>query len=50
MMAYILRMVSRFPTFGGQLGWDDALMTFAILEVIPLTVFSVICKDFLPRP
>lgn len=44
-IAYILRMISRLPTFGGQLGWDDALMTFAILEVIPLTVFSVICKE-----
>ncbi|RMX97551.1 hypothetical protein D0868_10588 [Hortaea werneckii] len=48
MIAYILRMVSRFPTFGGQLGWDDALMTFAIIEVIPLTVFSVICKEMSP--
>lgn len=48
-IAYILRMISRLPTFGGQLGWDDALMTFAILEVIPLTVFSVICKE-IPYP
>ncbi|RMY79527.1 hypothetical protein D0864_09078 [Hortaea werneckii] len=44
-IAYILRMISRLPTFGGQLGWDDALMTFAILEVIPLTVFSVILAN-----
>ena len=43
--AYALRMVSRLPCFGGTLGWDDAVMTIAVLEVIPLTVFSVICKQ-----
>lgn len=41
--AYILRMVSRLPYFGGNnLGWDDAIISIAVLEVIPLTVLSVI--------
>lgn len=30
--------------FGGTLGWDDAVITIAVLEVIPLTVLSVICE------
>lgn len=30
--------------FGGTLGWDDAVITIAVLEIIPLTVLSVICK------
>lgn len=45
-MAYFLRMASRLPCFGGVLGWDDAVMTIAILEVIPLTVFSVILANY----
>lgn len=43
LLAYILRMMSRLPQFGGQFGWDDAVITVAMLEVIPLSVLSVIC-------
>ena len=45
-VAYLLRMTSRLPRFGGSLGWDDAVITIAVLEVIPLSVLSVICKVF----
>jgi hypothetical protein len=45
LLAYALRMVSRMPRFGGQLGWDDAVLTVAMLEVIPLSVLSVVCKN-----
>ena len=45
-VAYLLRMTSRLPRFGGSLGWDDAVITIAVLEVIPLSVLSVICKGF----
>lgn len=47
LIAYIMRMVSRMPRFGGSLGWDDAVITIAMLEIIPLTVFSVI-RESLP--
>jgi hypothetical protein len=47
LLAYILRMVSRLPQFGGQFGWDDAVITVAMLEVIPLSVLSVVCT-YLP--
>ena len=46
--AYIFRMLSRLPRFGGSLGWDDLAMTIAVLEVIPLSILSVIRK-FLQR-
>lgn len=39
-----LRMVSRLPQFGGTLGWDDAVMTFVVVLVAPLTCLSVVCK------
>ncbi|KAF2142053.1 GMC oxidoreductase [Aplosporella prunicola CBS 121167] len=45
LVAYILRMVSRLPQFGGKVGWDDAVMTFAVLLVIPLTCLSVVLAD-----
>jgi len=45
-LAYILRMTSRLPRFGDSLGWDDAVITIAVLEVIPLLVLSVVCKFF----
>lgn len=45
-VAYLLRMASRLPRFGGSLGWDDAVITLAILEVIPLSVLSVVCESF----
>lgn len=44
LIAYILRMVSRLPQFGGTLGWDDAVMTFVVVLVAPLTCLSVVCK------
>jgi hypothetical protein len=47
LLAYILRMVSRLPQFGGQFGWDDAVITVAMLEVIPLSVLSVVCTYLL---
>lgn len=40
-----MRMISRLPRFGGQLGWDDLAITIAILEIIPLTVFSVLLAN-----
>jgi hypothetical protein len=40
-------MTSRLPQFGGQLGWDDAVITVAMLEVIPLSVLSVVCECLL---
>ena len=43
-VAYLIRMTSRLPRFGGQLGWDDAVITLAVLEVIPLSVLSVVRK------
>ena len=49
LLAYTLRMVSRMPRFGGQLGWDDAVLTVAMLEVIPLSVLSVVCKNQPPN-
>lgn len=47
LLAYVLRMTSRLPQFGGQLGWDDAVITVAMLEVIPLSVLSVVCECLL---
>lgn len=41
-IAYGLRMTSRLPQCGGSLGWDDLAMTIAVLEVIPLSVLSVV--------
>lgn len=40
-----MRMTSRLPKFGGVLGWDDAVITLAVLEVIPLSVLSVVRKS-----
>ncbi|KAH9845359.1 Glucose-methanol-choline (GMC) oxidoreductase [Teratosphaeria destructans] len=40
-IAYVLRMVSRLPCFGDQLGWDDLVLGIAVLEVIGLTALSV---------
>lgn len=37
-------MISRLPFFGGTFGWDDAFITIAVIEIIPLTVLSVICE------
>ncbi|KAK5163811.1 uncharacterized protein LTR77_010485 [Saxophila tyrrhenica] len=44
-LAYILRMISRTPWFGGSPGLDDVVMTVAVLEVIPLSVLSVVLAD-----
>lgn len=44
LIAYVLRMVSRLPHFGGTLGWDDAAMTFVVVLVAPLTCLSVVCE------
>jgi len=49
LLAYALRMVSRLPQFGGQFGWDDAVLTIAMLEVIPLSVLSVVRTYPLPK-
>lgn len=49
LIAYLVRMVSRLPRFGSKPGWDDAVMTFAMMEVIALTVLSVVCKYLWPR-
>jgi hypothetical protein len=49
-VAYLLRMTSRLPRFGGSLGWDDAVITIAVLEVIPLSALSVVCKSHHPMP
>jgi hypothetical protein len=43
-IAYLMRMTSRLPRFGGSLGWDDAVITVAMFEVIPLSVLSVVRK------
>ncbi|KAK7700729.1 hypothetical protein SLS57_012014 [Botryosphaeria dothidea] len=45
LIAYILRMVSRLPQFGGTLGWDDAVMTFVVVLVAPLTCLSVVLAN-----
>lgn len=44
LVAYVMRMVSRLPRFGGTLGWDDLVITIAMIEIIPLTVLSVVCE------
>jgi hypothetical protein len=41
-------MVSRLPRFGGQLGWDDAVLTVAMLEVIPLSGAETTCNVTMP--
>ncbi|TKA27618.1 hypothetical protein B0A50_04450 [Salinomyces thailandicus] len=45
LIAYILRMVARLPFFGGSVGLDDAVITFAVMEIIPLSVLSVVLAD-----
>ncbi|EOD52742.1 cfem domain-containing protein [Neofusicoccum parvum] len=45
LIAYVLRMVSRLPHFGGTLGWDDAAMTFVVVLVAPLTCLSVVLAN-----
>lgn len=38
-------MVSRMPCLGGGLGWDDLILTVAMLEVIAMTVLVKVCKS-----
>lgn len=45
LFAYTLRMVSRMPCLGGGLGWDDAVLTVAMLEVIAMTVLVKVCES-----
>lgn len=45
--AYLMRIASKAVgegTFIRNLGWDDAVMTFAIAMMIPVSVLSPICK------
>lgn len=54
LVAYILRMSSKLScngcsriTFTNHLWWDDAVMTLAVAEVIPISILSVVCTPLL---
>jgi len=39
--AYVLRMISKMPYFGGQLGWDDLAMSVTMVCTYSLQVVFV---------
>ena len=41
MAAYVLRMISKMPYFGGQLGWDDLAMSVTMVCTYSLQVVFV---------
>ncbi|KAL4931459.1 uncharacterized protein BDV17DRAFT_297185 [Aspergillus undulatus] len=43
---FLLRICARLPCCGGQFGWDDGVMVFTMLLVIPISAMSHVLAEY----